>query len=187
MRKLIASINMTLDGFCDHTAVIADEELHENANELMKTVDTILFGRVTYQLMEKGWPPIVKKPTGIRSMDEFAVLIDNISKIVFSKTLGNVKWKNTRLAKEGIKEEVLELKQSGTKTSKNILVGSPSIIVKLMQLNLIDEYQFSIQPIVLGRGLPLFKNISERIDLKLLKTKTLGSGVVIHYYVPAKK
>ncbi len=106
MRKLIASINITLDGFCDHTAVIADDELHQNANELLRSVDTVLFGRVTYQLMESSWPPVVKKPTGIKSVDEFAVLIDNISKIVFSNTLKNVEWKNTKLAKEGIKEEV---------------------------------------------------------------------------------
>ncbi len=146
MRKLISSINITLDGFCDHTAVIADDELHQNANELIKSADTVLFGRITYQLMESGWPPIVKKPTGIKPVDEFAVLIDNINKIVFSTTLKKVEWKNTRLAKEGIKEEVLKLKLSRNGGSKNILVGSPSLIITLMQLNLIDEYQFCIQP-----------------------------------------
>jgi dihydrofolate reductase len=83
MRKLVSSINITLDGFCDHTAVIADDELHQHANALLRRVDTVLFGRVTYQLMESAWPPVVKKPTGIKSVDEFAVLIDNISKIVF--------------------------------------------------------------------------------------------------------
>ncbi len=184
MRKLIASINITLDGFCDHTAGIADEELHQNANELLRNTDTLLFGRVTYQLMESFWPPIVKKPTGIKSVDEFAVLIDNTPKIVFSRTLKNVEWKNTKLAKEGIKEEVLKLKQQ---SGKNILVGSPSILITLMKLDLIDEYQFCVQPIVLGNGLPLFKNIKDRINLKLLKTKTLGSGVVILYYEPIKK
>jgi dihydrofolate reductase len=124
MRKLISSINITLDGFCDHTAVIADDELHQNANELLRSVDTVLFGRVTYQLMESSWPPIVKKPTGIKSVDEFAVLIDNIQKIVFSNTLKHVDpiaigWKNNKLAKGDIKEEVLKLKQSlhgGSKT-----------------------------------------------------------------------
>jgi dihydrofolate reductase len=187
MRKLIASINITLDGFCDHNAVIADEELHQNANELLRNADTILFGRVTYQLMESGWPPIVKKPTGIKSVDEFAVLIDNIDKIVFSHTLKNVEWKNTRLATGDIQEEVLKFKQLRNSGSKNIVVGSPGVIVTLMKLKLIDEYQFSVQPIVLGSGLPLFKNITNRIDLRLLKTKTLGSGVVILYYEPAKK
>lgn len=183
MRKLISSINVTLDGFCNHTAVIADEELHQNANELLKSIDTILFGRVTYQLMESSWPPIVKNPTGIGSVDEFAVLIDNIAKIVFSNTLTNVEWKNTKLAKEGIREEVLKLKQQ---PGKNILVGGPTIIITLMKLGLIDEYQFCVQPIILGSGLPLFKNIQETIYLKLLRTKTLGSGVVIFYYEPIK-
>jgi dihydrofolate reductase len=175
---------MTLDGFCDHTAVIADEELHQNANELLRNADILLFGRVTYQLMESGWPPIVKKPTGIKSVDEFAVLIDNISKIVFSNTLKNVEWKNTKLAKEGIKEEVSKLKQQ---SGKNILAGSPGIIITLMQLDLIDEYQFCVHPIVLGNGLPLFKNIKERINLKLIKTRALGSGAVTLYYEPMKK
>jgi dihydrofolate reductase len=183
MRKLISSINITLDGFCDHTAVIADDELHQNANELLRGVDTVLFGRVTYQLMESGWPPIVKKPTGIKSIDDFAILIDNIAKIVFSNTLKNVEWKNTKLAKVDIKEEVVKLKQQ---PGKNILVGSPGIIITLMQLGLIDEYQFCVQPIILGSGLPLFKNIKDRIDLILLKTRTLGSGAIILYYKPMK-
>jgi dihydrofolate reductase len=78
MRKLIASINMTLDGYCDHTAVITDDELHQIADELLRSVDTVLFGRVTCQLMESGWPPVVKRPTGIKSVNEFAVLIENI-------------------------------------------------------------------------------------------------------------
>jgi len=183
MRKLIASINLTLDGFCDHTAVVADDELHQNANELLRSADTILFGRVTYQLMESSWPPIVKKPTGIKSVDEFAVLIDNISKNVFSNTLKSVKWKNSKLAKEDIQQEVVKLKRQ---PGKNILAGGPSIIITLMKLGLIDEYQFCIQPIVLGNGLPLFKNIKDRIDLKLLKTRTLGSGVVILHYEPQR-
>src|SRR5439155_7585891 len=137
MRKLIAAINMTLDGFCDHTAVVADDELHQHYNELLRNADTILLGRKTYQLMESSWPPLVKNPTGNKPMDEFAVIIDNISKIVFSRTLQNVDWKNTKLKKEVIKEEVLELKQSRNGGSKNILVGSPSLIVALTQLDLI--------------------------------------------------
>ena len=184
MRKLIAAINMTLDAFCDHTAVIADDELHENANELLRNADTLIFGRVTYQLMENSWPPIVKKPSGNKPVDDFAVLIDNKSKIVFSRTLKNVEWKNITLAKGDMKEEVLKLKQQ---PGKNIVVGSPSIIVALMQAGLIDEYQFCVQPIVLGSGLALFKNIRDRINLKLLKTKTHGSGAVTLYYEPMKK
>src|ERR1700681_4077873 len=170
MRKLVAAINMTLDGFCDHTAMIADEEIHQHYNELLSNADTLIYGRITYQLMESYWPSVVKNPTGNKPMDEFAVLIDNISKIVFSRTLKNVDWKNTKLKKEVIAEELLELKQQ---KGKNILVGSRSLIVTLPQLDLIDEYQLGVQPIVLGSGLPLFKNVRNRVNLKLLKTKIL--------------
>jgi dihydrofolate reductase len=183
MRKLIAAINMTLDGFCDHTAMIADEEIHQHYNDLLSNAGTLVYGRITYQLMESYWPSVVKNPTGIKPTDEFAVLIDNISKIVFSRTLKNVDWKNTKLKKEVIKEEVLELKQQA---GKNILVGSPSLIVALTHLDLIDEYQLSVQPIVLGSGLALFKNVKDRINLKLLKTKTFGCGAVTLYYEPTK-
>jgi len=175
---------MTLDGFCDHTSMIADDEIHQHYNDLLSNAGTLIYGRITYQLMESYWPSVVKNPTGNKPMDEFAVLIDNISKIVFSRTLKSVDWKNTRLKKEIIKEEVLELKQQA---GKNILVGSPSLIVALTQLDLIDEYQLGVQPIVLGSGLPLFKNVKDRVDLKLLKTKTFGCGAVALYYESTRK
>ena len=178
---------MTLDGFCDHTAMIADEEIHQHYNELLSNADILIYGRITYQLMESYWPSVVKNPTGNKPMDKFAVLIDNISKIVYSRTLQHVDWKNTKLKKEVIKEEVLELKQSGNGGSKNILVGSPGLIVALTQLDLIDEYQLAVQPIVLGSGLPLFKNVKDRVNLKLLKTKTFSCGAVVLYYEPTKK
>ncbi len=181
MRKVIASINITLDGYCDHEVGIVDEELHQNVNELFRNADTAVFGRVTYQLMEDGWPPIVKRPIGNKAIDEFAVLIDNISKIVFSNTLKEVEWRNTRLATGTLEEEVLNLKQQ---PGKNILVGGPGIIIELMELGLIDEYQLYVHPIVLGKGNPLFKNITKRLNLHLLKTKVLGTGVVVLYYEP---
>jgi len=184
MRKLIAAINMTLDGFCDHTAMIADDEIHEHYNELLRSGDTLIYGRITYQLMESYWPTLVKNPTGNKPEDEFAVLIDDISKIVFSRTLKNVEWKNSRLAKKGIREEVLELKQQ---RGKDIFVGSPSLIVAVLNLNLVDEFQINVQPTIVGKGLPLLKNINGRINLKLLKTKTFGCGAVTFYYEPAKK
>jgi dihydrofolate reductase len=134
--------------------------------------------------MESYWPTVVINPTGNKPMDDFAVLIDNILKIVFSRTLKNVDWKNTKLKNEVIKEEILELKQQA---GKNILVGSPGLIVALTQLDLIDEYQLGVQPTVLGSGLPLFKNIKDRIDLRLLKTKTFGCGALMLYYESAKK
>jgi dihydrofolate reductase len=184
MRKLIASMNMTLDGFCDHTTGIADEELHEHYNELLRHAGALIYGRVTYQLMESYWPSVVKNPTGNKPLDDFAVLIDNIPKIVYSRTLKSVDWKNTTLKKEIIKEEISELKQQA---GKNIYVGSPGMIVTFTQLDLIDEYQLCVHPIILGKGLTLFKNITDQIDLKLLKTKTLGSGVIALDYERVKK
>jgi dihydrofolate reductase len=181
MRKLIAAMNMTLDGFCDHTAMIADDEIHQHYSELLHSAGTLLYGRITYQLMEY-WPTLVKNPSGNKSMDEFAVIMDNIPKVVFSHTLKSVEWRTARLAKRDLKEEVLELRQSRNGGSKDILVGSPSLIVGLSQLDLIDEYQLGVQPTVLGSGLPLFKNIRDRVDLKLLKTKSFGCGAVMLYY-----
>lgn len=184
MRKLIAAMNMTLDGYCDHTAGIADDDLHQHYNELLKNAGVLLYGRITYQLMESYWPDVVKHPTGNKQTDDFAELIDDIPKIVFSRTLKNVEWKNSELKKQVIREDILELKaQSG----KNIVAGSPSLIVQLMQLDLIDEYQLCIHPVILGSGLPLFKNVSDRSILKLLKSKSFGSGAIVHYYEPADK
>ena len=183
MRKLIAAINMTLDGFCDHTAGIADDELHQHYTDLLGASDTIIYGRITYQLMEY-WQTVVKNPTGNKSMDEFAVAIDNISKIVFSHTLNHVEWKNARLAKRDLKEEVLELKQQA---GKDILVGSPGLIVALTKLGLIDEYQLCVHPVIIGTGLPLFKTINEKTIFKLLKTKSFNSGAITLYYEPTEK
>ena len=187
MRKLIAGINMTLDGFCNHEAMIADDEIHQHYNELLSSADTLLYGRITYQLMESYWPTVVTHPTGNKPIDEFAVLIDNISKIVFSHTLKDVEWKNSKLAKRGIEEEVLELKQSSDGGSKDILVGSPSLIVTATKLNLIDEYQLCVHPVVVGNGLPLFNNITDRTVFKLIKTKTFGCGAIILHYEPVRK
>jgi dihydrofolate reductase len=183
MRKVIAAMNMTLDGFCDHTVMIADDEIHQHYNELLRSGGTLIYGRVTYRLMESYWPTIVGNPTGNQPTDEFAMLINDIPKLVFSRTLKEVTWRNSILARRSVGEEVLALKQQ---TGRDILVGSPSLIVALMKLNLIDEYQFSIQPIVAGGGLALFKDIGDRRTLRLVKTKTFsGSGAVALYYEPA--
>src|SRR5688572_28744084 len=181
MRKLIAAINMTLDGYCDHTAVIADDELHEHYNELLRSAGVLLYGRITYQLMESYWPSVVKNPTGNKSTDDFAVLIDNVHKIVYSRTLKKVDWKNTTLKNEIIKEEILNLKQQ---PGKDIFAGSPGTIVALTNLDLIDEYQLTVHPVIAGSGLPLFKNIRDKIILKCLKTKTFSSGAITMYYEP---
>ena len=184
MRKLIAAINMTVDGFCDHTAAVPAKGLHQHYNDLLRHADTLIYGRTTYQLMERYWPLIVKKPTGHEVQDEFAVLIDDIPKIVYSRTLKNVEWKNSTLKNKIIKNEILELKRQ---KGKNMVVGSPSLIVALMQSGLVDELQIGIHSVILGGGLPLFKNVSDRIDLKLLKTETFGDGAVVLYYEPRKK
>ena len=184
MRKLIAAINMSVDGFCDHTEMSADEETHEHYNDLLRNADTLIYGRITYQLMESYFPSLVETPTGDKPLDEFPKLIDNISKIVYSRTLKNVTWKNTALKKEIIKEEIIALKQQ---PGKNIVVGSPSLIVALAQLGLIDEYQLAVHPTIIGSGLPLFKNITDRINLNLFKTKTFECGAIVLYYESVKK
>lgn len=184
MRKIIAVINMTLDGFCDHTSLIADDEIHQHYSGLLNSAGVILYGRKTYQLMEY-WQTVLKNPTGNKAMDEFAIAIDNIPKIVFSSTSKNIKWNSARLATRDLKEEVSELKQE---TGKDILVGSRSLIVALMNLNLIEEFQLCVQPIIAANGLSLLENINERIDLKLLKTKIFNnSDTILFYYEPIKK
>ena len=183
MRKVVAGINMTLDGNCDHRAGIADDELHQHYTDLLRNAGTMLYGRITYQLMESYWPTIVKEPTGNKAEDEFAVAMENIPKVVFSNTLKNVEWESARLTKRPLKEEVLELRQQ---PGKDILVGSRSLIIELLNLHLIDEFQLCIHPVIAGKGLPLFENISDRIVLKLLKTKKFGSGAVTFYYEPVR-
>ncbi len=175
---------MTLDGFCDHTAMTADDELHQHYTELLMNSGALIYGRITYQLMESYWLMIVENPTGNKPTDEFAVIIEDIPKIVFSHTLNNVEWKNVKLAKGGVKEVIEELKQQ---PGKDILVGSPSLIVALMKLNLIDEYQLCVHPVIAGKGLPLFKDINDSVILKLLKTKTFSAGSIVLYYEPTKK
>lgn len=183
MRKVIAAINVTLDGFCDHTAIIPNDEMHNHYTELIKNGGTILYGRITYQLME-FWKPFVEKPSGNKSMDEFAIAIDNISKIVFSHTIKDVNWRNTRLAKSDLKEEIFELRQQ---PGKDILIGSRSLIMECLNLKLIDELQLFVHPVIIGKGLSLFQNINDRINLTLIRTKTFGGGAVILYYEPSKK
>ncbi len=173
---------MTLDGYCDHTAIIPDEEIHQYYTDLLRSGDTALYGRITYQLMEY-WRTVVENPTGNIAIDEFAVVMDKIPKIVFSHTLKNVDWESAKLATRNLEEEILNLKQQ---PGKNILICSPSLIIAAMNLNLIDECQFCVHPVILGSGLPLFKKISEKTQLKLLKLKTFDSGAVMLYYQQLK-
>jgi len=203
MRKLIAAINMTLDGSCDHTAGIPDDEIHQHYADLLSNADTILYGRITYQLMEY-WRPLLENPrptagptesfrrgssgraSDEKSMNDFAIAINKIPKIVFSHTLKNVDWESATLANRDIEEEVLDLKQSRDRGSKDILVGSRSLIIQLMKLNLLDQLQLCIHPVIAGAGLPLFENIKDRTVLKLIKTKTFSGGAIMLYYEPTK-
>lgn len=178
MRKIIAAINMTLDGFCDHTAGIPDEEIHQHYTDLLNEAGVILYGRITYELME-FWRPFVNNPSGEKSMDDFAVAIDRLPKIVFSHHLKSVDWGSARLATQSLEEEVLDLREQ---SGKDIFIGSRSLIVSLANLNLIDEFQICVHPVILGKGLPLFEKINDRTMLKLFKTKTFTSGAIILYY-----
>ncbi len=174
---------MSLDGFCDHNSMVADDEIHWHYTTLLSEADTILYGRITYQLMEY-WRPFLTKPSGSRSMDEFAHAMDRISKIVFSRTLNKLDWSSARLAHRNMFDEVTALKQQ---SGKDILVGSPSLIVSLTNCDLIDEYQICIHPIIVGSGLPLFKHLSQRIVLNRVKTKTFNGGAIIIYYKPKSR
>ena len=171
---------MTLDGFCDHTALHPDEEIHEHYTELLSDAGAILYGRVTYQLMQY-WQDLLKNPSEKKSMNDFARAIDRIPKIVFSHTLKSTGWDSARLSRQLIGEEVSELKQQ---SGKDILIGSRSLIMQLLNLNLIDEYQFCVHPVIAGSGSPLFQNIEDRTVLKLIKTKTFHGGAITLYYEP---
>ena len=183
MRKVVAAINMTLDGICDHTASIADEDLHQHYADLLDNGGVLLYGRITYQLMQ-FWQTLLKEPSGQKSMDDFALSIDRIPKIVFSQTLKNTEWDSAKLATKEIEKEVLELKQQ---SGKDILVGSRSLIIQLINLNLIDEFQICIHPMIEGKGLQLFDKIKDRTIFKLLKTKIFDSGAIVLYYEPTRQ
>ncbi|GLR19557.1 dihydrofolate reductase family protein [Portibacter lacus] len=180
MRKVIAALNMTLDGNCDHTAGIPDEEVHQHYTELLRQGEAILYGRTTYQLME-FWRTFLEKPFEQKSMNDFAKAIDKIPKIVFSNTLKNLDWESAALAKLELKDEVVELKQQ---SGNDIFIGSRSLIIQLLNLNLIDEFQLCIYPVIDRKGLRLFEDINDRIILNLIKTKIFKSGAVILYYQP---
>jgi dihydrofolate reductase len=178
MRKIVAAINLTIDGFCDHTAGIPDEEIHRHYADLLREADAVLYGRTTYQLMQY-WQTLLNEPSGEPSMDDFARAIDEVPKIVFSHTLKVTGWNSAKLADKPPGEMVMELKRQA---GRDIFIGSRSLIVQLANLNLIDEYQLCIHPVVIGKGLPLFDKINDRTIFKLLKTKIFTAGAIILYY-----
>jgi dihydrofolate reductase len=181
MRNVIFAINLTLDGCCDHTKQMADEETHEYFTEFMRDVDLLVFGRKTYQLMVPFWPEVAKTQSMTRAENEFARTFDSMNKIVFSKTLGSTDDKNTRIVGTNLRDEILKLKQE---QGKNILTGGVSIPSQLIELGLVDEYCFVVSPIVAGEGRRLWQGVSlpERLQLKLDESKIFKSGcVALHY------
>lgn len=179
MRKTIVAINITLDGFCDHTAVIADEELHEFFANVMEKVGTSVMGRITYQLMEDYWPEVAKNKSGTGAEVKFAEAIDKVEKIVVSRTLTSVNWENTTILSENIVEKIKQLK---LEEGGNIDIGGPSLISLLAQENLIDEFIFVIHPFILGKGIALMRDLPKRLDLELIDERRFKSGAIVTHY-----
>jgi len=180
MRNVIYAINVTLDGCCDHTKVIADEELLEYYTQLLRDVDLQVFGRKTYQLMVPYWPDIAKNHSETRAENEFADAFDSIDKLVFSRSLDSAEG-STRIVRTKLQDEILKLKQE---PGKNILVGGVNIPSQLIELGLVDEYRFVVQPLVVGEGRRLMEGVSlpEKLRLKLVESKPFKSGcVALHY------
>jgi len=181
MRNVIFAINITLDGCCDHTKVIADEEIHEYCTHLMRGVDLLVFGRKTYQLMVPFWPDVAKNRSETKAMNEFAQTFYSINKIVFSRSLDSAEG-NTRIVRTKLRDELLKLKQE---RGKNILIGGVAIPSQLIELGLVDEYHFVVQPIIAGEGRRLLEGISlqEKLQLKLVESKIFKSGCVALRYL----
>jgi len=183
MRKLIFAINLTLDGCCDHTKLNADDEIHEYYAHLLRDVDVLVFGRKTYQLMVPFWPDVAKNHTGeTNAMNEFARAFDSIPIVVFSRSLDGAEGKNTRIVRANLQEEILKLKQE---PGKNILVGGVSVPSQLIELGLVDEYRFVVQPMLVGEGRRLLDDVTlpEKLQLKLADSKIFKSGSVALRYL----
>jgi dihydrofolate reductase len=182
MRTIIFAINITLDGCCDHTRQVADDETHEYFTDLLREVDLLVFGRITYQLMVPFWPEVAKSQSMTKASNEFAQKFDSINKIVFSRSLDSVEDKNTRIVRANLHDEILKLKQED---GKNILVGGVSLPSQLVELGLVDEYRFVVGPIVVGEGRRLFDDVSlpERLQLRFVESKNFKSGCVALRYL----
>jgi len=186
MRKVIVFNFVTLNGYFkgpkeDISWHKHDAEENEYAVEMLNSGDTLLFGRVTYELMASYWPT----PDAIKNVPIFAERMNNADKIVFSRTLKKVEWNNTRLVKDNIEEEIKKMKQIPGKNMT--LLGSGSILTQFAQQGLIDEYRIMVDPVVLGDGTPIFKGIKHRLNLKLTTIRTFRNGNVLLCYQPAGK
>jgi dihydrofolate reductase len=186
VRPLRYSINVTLDGCIDHREGIADEELHRHATEKFAQADAVLFGRVTYEMMEEAWRSPAQ--TGQRPdwmdpwMEPFAREIDAAKKYVVSSTLDRVDW-NAELVRGDLGKAVQQLKQE---PGKGLFVAGARLALSLTELGLIDEYEFVVQPILAGHGPTLFAGLSQRVDLKLVSRLEYGSGAVAMRYEPGR-
>lgn len=180
MRPLRYSINVTLDGCCDHRAIIPDEELHRRATDLLAQADALIFGRVTYELMEAGW----RNPAPAGTMPEwtapFADVINAAKKYVVSRTLHTVDW-NAELLQGDLGDAVRALK---AQPGNGLLVGGVRLPQALAEMGLIDEYEFIVHPRIAGHGPTLFAGLSNYVDLKLVDRLEYGSGAVAMRYVP---
>jgi len=185
MRKLIVFNLVSLDGYFtgeggDISWHMVDDEFQELANEAANSGSTLLFGRVTYQLMAGFWPT----PDAIKTDPVVAEGMNTSEKIVFSRTLDEVQWHNTRLVKDDMLGEVRRLRQGN---GKNLAVlGSGTIVAQLAAADLIDEYQILINPMVLGRGRTMFEGIDQRLNFKLIRSRVFGNGNVLLCYEPAR-
>jgi dihydrofolate reductase len=182
MRPLRYSINVTLDGCCDHRAIVPDEDLHRHAAETLARADALLFGRVTYEMMEAAWRPPAPAGTRPEWMEPFARTIDAAKKYVVSSTLERVDW-NAELLRGDLGTAVEQLKrQSG----KGLFVGGVKLALALTELGLIDEYEFLVQPRLAGHGPTLFAGLSKPVDLKLVSRLEFASGAVAMRYEPRR-
>src|SRR5829696_8182928 len=181
MRPLRYAINLTLDGCCDHREGIADEELHRHWAESLAQADALLFGRVTYEMMEAAWrqPPAGTRPDW---MEPFARTIDAAKKYVVSRTLDRVDW-NAELVRGDLGTAVQQLKRE---PGKGLFVGGVTLPLALAELGLIDDYEFIVHPRVAGHGPTLFAGLSKRLDLRLVSRLEFGSGAVAMRYEPVR-
>jgi len=180
MRPLRYSINVTLDGCCDHRVGIADEDLHQHAIDNFDRADALLFGRVIYQMMEDAWRWPVSPGTRPEWFEPFARKIDGMKKYVVSSTLKQVDW-NAELVRGDLATAVKQLK---SQPGKGLFTGGLQLPLALAELGLIDEYEFLVHPRIAGHGPKLFDGLSKLVDLKLVGRQELRSGVVVLQYVP---
>ena len=182
MRKLIYAINLTLDGCFDHTKGIADEGMLEYWTHVLREADLLIYGRITYQLMVPYWPDVAKSHSMPKVGIEFAETFDSLDKVVFSRSLDSVEDKKTRIISTDLKNEILKLKQQ---QGKDMLVGGVALPSQLIALGLVDEFRFVVHPIIAGEGRRLMEGIDfqERLQLKLVESKSLKSGCVALRYL----